>query len=383
MKVALVSGDNSIKQRVGGKHVHQELLFEGLNELGEVVERVYFPGFSFFTLGATRAASLFVRSFAVKWRVNRMIAFFRGVSFNGFDVVHSHDVVSAYGSDAENLVMTVHGYFAREIFDYSDYLDITRDKQLFEWLLWIERAAVNKSKKIVAVDGRIKEYLISEFGVSNQKIVVLHNAVDDKVFSPVDDDEKIALREKLKIPKKAFVVLLPRRFVPKNGVVYAAEAFSRLKNDNYFFIIAGNGKLKGEILNVLSNNKNFVLLEKLSHEKIVEYYKASDVVLVPSITSTDVEEGTSLSMLEGMACGKVTICTKVGGMKEVIKHMENGILIEQKDAQAIVDAIRYVRENYEKLGYLRNNARIYAVENHGYLNYAKRLREIYSEVVNG
>ncbi|MEJ5229674.1 MAG: glycosyltransferase family 4 protein [Pseudothermotoga sp.] len=371
-----------MKERIGGKHVHQEFLFEGLKELGVNVQRLYFPGFSFFTLASTRVVSFVIRSYAVSWRVRHMIDFFHSGPFADFDIVHSHDVVSAYGVNATNLVLTVHGYFAREVFDYSDYLDRDKDRRLFEWLLEMEKRAVQKAKKMIAVDSRIKQYLIGELGVSQEKVIVLYNAIDDKTFAPISEVEKTELRKKLKIPEKAFTVLLARRFVPKNGVLYAAEAFSKLKSDEYFFVIAGGGKLKGDMLKLLKENRNFVLYENLSHDKIADYYKACDMVLVPSVTSTDVEEATSLAMLEGMACGKIVVCTKVGGMKEVIKHMENGILIEQKDVQAIVDAIEYVKGNYKQLEHVRRKAREHVVQNHGYLNYAKKVVEIYQEVLN-
>jgi glycosyltransferase involved in cell wall biosynthesis len=107
------------------------------------------------------------------------------------------------------------------------------------------------------------------------------------------------------------------------------------------------------------------------------------VILVPSITSKEgVEEATSLSMLEGMACGKVVICTPVGGMKEVVKHMENGILIEQKNPDAIVDAIVFAKEHYGDLEKIRETAREYVVKHHSYLEHAKKVLEIYLKVLD-
>jgi len=69
------------------------------------------------------------------------------------------------------------------------------------------------------------------------------------------------------------------------GYFMSAEAFSKLKSDNYFFVIAGRGFLRDQMLEILSGNRNFMFLENLPHEQIADYYKASDVVLIPSITS--------------------------------------------------------------------------------------------------
>jgi len=379
MKIALASSDNSIKIKSGGKHVHQELLYKGLRELEVDVERVYFDSSSYII--TVPLYLLNDHSTLFKAQISGIMKYFSEKSFSTYNLVHSHDVVSANGIQHENILLTVHGYFSREAFDYSSVLNMEDNHELYEWLMKIEREAVSKAKKIIAVDSRIKSYLIDNFKVEPNKVIVLHNAIDENTFAPVDEEIKIELRKKLKIPEKAFIVFLPRRFVPKNGVLYAAEAFSKLKSDNYFFVIAGRGFLRDQMLEILSGNRNFMFLENLPHEQIADYYKASDVVLIPSITSNDVEEATSLSMLEGMACGKVTICSDIGGMKEVIRNMENGILIEQKSVEAIINAIVYAKENWDSLENVRINARKCIIEKHSYRSYAQRILEIYKSML--
>ena len=379
MKIALASSDNSIKIKSGGKHVHQELLYKGLKELEVDVERVYFDSSSYVI--TVPLYLLNDHSTLFKAQISGIMKYFSEKSFSTYNLVHSHDVVSANGIQHENILLTVHGYFSREAFDYSSVLNMEDNHELYEWLMKIEREAVSKAKKIIAVDSRIKSYLIDNFKVESNKVIVLHNAIDENTFAPVDEEIKIELRKKLKIPEKAFIVFLPRRFVPKNGVLYAAEAFSRLKSDNYFFVIAGRGFLRDQMLEILSGNRNFMFLENLPHEQIADYYKASDVVLIPSITSNDVEEATSLSMLEGMACGKVTICSDIGGMKEVIRNMENGILIEQKSVEAIINAIVYAKENWDSLENVKIDARKYIIEKHSYRSYAQRILEIYKSML--
>lgn len=389
MKVAIISTDNSIKVKSGGKHVHQELLFKGLMKLGLRVQRIYYdPDFNFRFILRVQGINCSLdfikyalRSLAIKLNFMNIIRFFKEQSYSDYDVIHAHDVLAASGANSSNLILTVHGYFAREVFDNSRYLKLDKDRSLFEWLFEIEKIGISKARKIIAVDNRIKKYLMTELNIPKEKVIVLPNAIDDTKFIPVSDKEKSILRKKLGIPKDAFVVILPRRFVPKNGVIYAVKAFSELTSEDYFFVIAGRGFLKNDILKILKGNKNFILIENLSNDQIVEYYQASDMVLIPSVTSNDIEEATSLSMLEGMACGKVVVCTNVGGMKEIISHMENGILIEQKNVQAIKDIIVFVKKNYNRLDNLRKNAREYVVKKHGYMNCAKRILDIYKEVI--
>ena len=64
---------------------------------------------------------------------------------------------------------------------------------------------------------------------------------------------------------------------------------------------------------------------------IVKYYKASSVVIIPSIS-----EGFSLVCLEAMACGLITVATATVGIhKSVIKHGINGFLFPVNDSSAL------------------------------------------------
>jgi glycosyltransferase involved in cell wall biosynthesis len=87
-------------------------------------------------------------------------------------------------------------------------------------------------------------------------------------------------------------------------------------------------------------------------------------------------------MLEGMACGKIVICSNVGGMKEVIKDGKNGFLIEQKSEESIIEKLVYVKDNYDKLEEIRKMAREYVIQNHGYIEHAKKVLEVYEKVLN-
>lgn len=388
MKVAILSCDNSRIIKFGGKHVHQNLLERGLRHIGVDVECFYpDPVLSKFDLlkKILKAGplSIFSKEKRFKANIKRFLTFFSNIQLSRFDIIHCHDVVAAYGALHENVVLTLHGYLARETINYMKKNISEKTKSnIYNFLYNMERDVLPKVKHIIAVDNRIKSYIIEEFDYPSEKITVIFNAVDTDLFSPVSEAEKINLREKLGIPTNAFVVLVPRRYVKKNGVTYAAEAFKKIKSNDFFFIFVGGGTLKKEIEMLLIDNNNKLILDGIPNEKVHEYYKASDVILIPSVTSDGVEEATSLSMLEGMACGKITICTNIGGMKEIIKHEENGLLIEQANPNAIIDSIIFAKDNYVKLESIRETARKYVVNNHSYIKHAKQVMEVYMRVIN-
>ena len=396
LRIAIASVDNSKSVKIGGKHAFQELLEKGLSEIGHDVE-VFYPKVSRNTflrrirllphlLTNPKLLLPFNVALIKSRTLNKyMMDFFRKLNFKDFDIVNAQDVLSASALEFDNLVLTFHGYYVAEALNRIKLYNITTEQlRYYENLLrQIEEESIRKAKHIIVVETGRREYIKKEYSVPEEKITVLHGMTDTVVFKPVTEDEKMKIRKELGFPRDAFIVLVPRRYHPASGVDYAAEAFRRLSEKNYFFVFVGQGVLKDKIKLTLKHSENVVVLDAIPHDKIHSYFKASDMVLIPSIISPEnVTEGLPIAMLESMACGKVTVCTKVGGMKEVIKHMENGILVEEKDIQAIIDAINYTKENYDKLEYLRNNAREYIVSNHGYLNYAKKVTEIFQKILS-
>lgn len=390
MKIAILSTDNSKIIKYGGKHVHQNLLERGLVKLGYNLKTFYPP----IPNSTPKMHRIFKRIFLkpktifsyyerYKEVIEQYFAFFSSLKLDCFNLSHFHDAIALYSVNHPVSIITLHGYLAKETVNYmpDNYFAKMDKHKIFNFCMEVERKALEKARYIITVDTRIKKYVMQEFGFPEDRITVMYNAIDTDLFSPITEEEKNLLRDKLKLPKKSLIVLVPRRYVKKNGVDYAAMAFSKIKSKDYFFVFIGDGNLKLKIKEILKDNDNALILNALPNSEIHEYYKAADVVLIPSVNSDDVEEATSLSMLEGMACGKVTICTNVGGMKEIVKHMENGLLIEQKKPEAIIEILQYVKNNYEGLYELRQKARKYVTKNHSYIEHTKKTVEIYKKVL--
>lgn len=379
MKIALISTDNPyVKKTIGGKHVHLLLLERGLKKHGNTVSTFFYKN------NILQKIFLAFRHPSVLWNQgNRRIfitekqkKYFSGIDFSDFDIVNAHDIVSALGANTEKLVLTLHGYFTYETINYGNYNE--KEKQLLiDVFKKMEREAVFKSNRIITVDTRIKNYLESEFSIPSEKVSVIYNAVDTDKFHPVSEDKKHILRSKLNIGENKFVVLIPRRYVRKNGVLYAALAAKSLKDSNVLMIFIGRGPLKEELEKIVDDNSKARVLDAVPYNLVDEYYKVSDAILIPSITSDNVEEATSLSLLEGMACEKIVLCTPIGGMKEVVKDGENGFFVRQKSEKDIIEKINHIKQNYSALRYVAINAREYVIENHSYIEHSEKFMDVY------
>ena len=393
MNVLITSDDSKVVQ-YGGKHVHQELLEDALKKLGVKVDYLYTGAIKLsgkigialkHPFSALRHVMNNTMDYALyKAYVDLRFRKFRSVNLSGYDIVHAQDVISAVNlPEHKNLVITLHGYLARETLDYNRFANSRESHRVYEYLLGIERQALSRAKLIITVDTRLKNYVINELGVSKKNIVVIQNAVDTVRFCPVDDKAKSELRAKLGLPVDRIVVLVPRRLVPKNGVTFAAQAAKNLDDGRFFFVFVGDGPERESVLKIIERTNNSLVLPAVPNSKIHSYYQASDVVLVPSVTSNDVQEATSLSMLEGMACGKVVVCSNIGGMAEVVKDGVNGFLVEEGSVESICEKLLYIERNTEIASKIGQVARTYVEKNHSYLEHGRKIMGLYQELLAG
>ncbi|MDA8235869.1 MAG: glycosyltransferase [Clostridia bacterium] len=401
-KVLIVSQhDPQDGKVVGGKHVHIHLLREGLKVNGvetflvtysnenidfekveEEIKKYSSIGIkelrksqSISFLYTHIAYSLFLRE--------KVINYLRG---NFVDCINCHDVLSTNAVlgafEMLNLnhipvITTLHGYFTFESHDYEGIKDID---EVYNFFLEYERYAYRNSDSIITVDSRIKSYV-----EEHQRVVkAIPNAIDHLRFIPVEERVVTQFREELgfKTPK---VVLIPRRMYPKNGVMVAAQAAHCLVRkgfEDFIMVFLGDGIEREKVEKFLAANKlnKFVRIEgDVPHNVVDKYFKASQVVLVPSVPSNNVEEATSLAALEGMACGKVTIATGIGGLKEVIAHEENGFLVEPNNPEQIAEVLVKIFSDSELRLKIGQNAVEYITANHSYTAHAREFRNFFSQ----
>lgn len=158
-------------------------------------------------------------------------------------------------------------------------------------------------------------------------------------------------RERENFQKEDFLYVNIARLVPQKNQKLLIEAFLKgpAKYDNAKLIIVGEGeeyeKLKQMTIEYRLEKKVYFLGVRTD---IPEILNASDVFVLSSDW-----EGNPLCVMEAMAAGKPVIATSVGGVPELIRHNETGILVPPRDVNALAEAMLMLIENkslFQKLG---------------------------------
>jgi len=106
-----------------------------------------------------------------------------------------------------------------------------------------------------------------------------------------------------------------------------------------------------KIMKELKLNTSIQLLGQISREKIVEVVAMADLFICSSR-----DEVFPLTILEAMSVGKPVISTDVGGVSEMIRNNEDGIIVPNKDSKALTEKIMFLYDNRQELRRLGENA---------------------------
>ncbi len=239
--------------------------------------------------------------------------------------------------------------------------------------------------KIITISNQRKKWLM-RLGIEEDKIGLVYNGVDTSVFDPNIDPSNI--REELNIPSDAKLITVPSRIIRRKSIETFIEAIS-IVNEKIptYGIITGDGSLvnkeasayKKELDSLVEKlnleEKILFAYNQLSSKNIKRLYVSSDI-----ITLTSLDEGFGLGILEGMALKRPVVCTKAGGLPEVVGD-DGGIIVPTKNPKKLAQAYLRVlsNKNYAKdlaeRGYKRALSK-FSIKNVSDHNY-----DIYKEIL--
>ena len=220
-----------------------------------------------------------------------------------------------------------------------------------------------------------RELLLVPFDIPANKIFI-PNGVDGSKFI-FSMKKRALIREQLGIKEEEIAILITRRLVEKNGVIYLARATKFLDNKKIRFIIIGDGPERSTVENEFKKQcgKRAIFLGNKRHDEIVDYYSGADLSVLPSLM-----EATSISGLEAMAAGLPLVGTDVGGIPELIKNGINGYLCNPADPKDLAKNInRILKDDYQAYG---KNSRRMVKEHFDWSKIAKRTHDAYSTIIN-
>ncbi len=242
----------------------------------------------------------------------------------------------------------------------------------------LHRGMVGWTDRCLVISNAVGDVARTEFGLRPEQVTLLYNGIDlDKISTPSQDARR-HIRREFHLPGNAPVIGITGRLSPEKGhELFLREMPNLLRtHPMVHLLIVGDGPTKTACE---------LLIEKLGIGSVVrltghrmdipDILKAIDVMVAPSL-----REGLSYSVIEAMAAGRPTAAFNVGGLPELITHETTGLLAPEKDAPALVNAIRRLLDDRTLSESISSNARRFA-QKFSITRHTESLTEMYRQVL--
>jgi len=227
------------------------------------------------------------------------------------DIIHAHDWLSFLaGLEAKRaigkpLVLHMH---ATE-FDRTGGQGVNQD------VYNIERRVMNEADCIIAVSNFTKEKIIQHYGVSPDKIEVVHNGIDESDYC-----ELPPRLEELKKVGGQKIVLFAGRITIQKGPEYFVRAAKKVLEyyPGALFVVSGSGDMQQQMMEEAASlgiGDKVIFTGWLRGDDLNALFQAADLYVMPSVS-----EPFGIIPLESIVNGTPVIISKQTGVSEVLTH---------------------------------------------------------------
>ena len=316
-------------------------------------------------------------------KIKKLIADFKP------DIVHSHSAkpgaIGRMAAKAMNVPVIVHTYHGHVFHSYFHPLKT----KLF---INIERKLGKKTDAIVAISQQQKKELAFDFKIAPEnKFHVIPLGLDLDKFQINREEKRRAFRSSFGIHDDEVVLVITGRLVPiKNQSLFLEGIHYLLQNSRQKIkaFIVGDGESR-KLLE--DKAKQFGI--GFTTEKDTEHYQPlvftswrSDIDLINAgsdiIVLTSFNEGTPVSLIEAQAAGKPVVSTKVGGIEDVVKENETGLLSDINDTVAFCKNLLRLTEDEELRCKFGLAGEQYVTSRYSYRRLVTDMGALYHELLN-
>ena len=216
----------------------------------------------------------------------------------------------------------------------SDVLVLPHRSFLWQWLT---RFVLRRSDMITCDSEAVKQAVVEQSDFPEDKIVVFPRGVDLKLFHP-DPKLREETREMLGWQEDK-IIIMTRRFAPIYGIEYFLRSLPKVLEEvpSAKALLIGTGPLEMSfrtIVKELGVDSAVRFQGMVANKELPAYLNAADLYV-----SSSLSDGTSVSLLEAMACGLPVVVTDVPSILEWVKDGVNGLVCPRRDSVSLADAI--------------------------------------------
>jgi glycosyltransferase involved in cell wall biosynthesis len=202
----------------------------------------------------------------------------------------------------------------------------------------VERQLARATDAIIAISPQIQTELLGEHRIGRpEQYRVIPLGFDLTTLTGIDDDARRHARSALAIPEGAHVMTTVGRLtaIKQHCLFLETARHVAAADPTAVFLVVGDGELRHELETGATTMGIADRVRFLGWRRdLATIYGATDIFLL-----TSRNEGTPVALIESLAAGVPGVSTEVGGVRDVIKDSDIGLMAPFGDAIGLADAV--------------------------------------------
>jgi glycosyltransferase involved in cell wall biosynthesis len=244
---------------------------------------------------------------------------------------------------------------------------------------------MTKGKKIIAISEFVKDYIMRNYNVREDKIVLIRRGVDSEYFyqEKVSDEIEEKFRQKYQVTN-SIIILVPSDFSRRKGHLLILKALDKIRDLKFSCLFVGNlaknreytEEVRNKIISLKLQSKVKIFCSEPDEKSL---YSISDIVVSPNIEP----KAFDIKIIKAQLMKKISIASKLGSSTEIISDKVTGFLFNTSDYIDLADKLRFVIENINssELNTMRDDSRKSAIENFSLERMVKETAELYDRIM--
>lgn len=232
--------------------------------------------------------------------------------------------------------------------------------------------------KVIAISKVVKDVLIKENGLGNDKVEVIYNAIPkERLKVNLQNIERL---KKIFSNGNRKIIISVGNLYPTKGFSDLIEVVKVLKEkiNNFLVLIVGEGKERRKIEKLIKQYNLYDEVKLLGRrEDVIDLLHIADCFVLLSY-----EEPFGVAFIEALACGVPVVGYNAGGVPEVVLDKEVGFLLPPHDIYSVAEKVYAILTDKELKQKLSFNAKRYFYEKFDFDKMVASIERLYKEILN-
>jgi glycosyltransferase involved in cell wall biosynthesis len=227
----------------------------------------------------------------------------------------------------------------------------------------------------VAVADKVRATIQQLYGYPDPPLIP--NGIPTDEYAP-DPDTRAQWRQAHGIEPRATVLTHIGRFAVQKNHALLVKAFAQVRSDApLYLLLVGGGELENAVREQVAGLGLQGRVRFLGvRADVADILRASDVFVLSSRW-----EGNPMSVMEAMAAGLPVVSTAVGGVPELVRNGETGLLVPSEDAGALTRAVQALVDDSSRRQAMGAAARQHAVAHFDIRHTVRMYEELYESLL--